>query len=109
MTPARRFAATHLTTQADQLAGAITPPPAGLPAGLRITLLADYHRVRDAAENACLLAWADISWEADYAHLATEDDPQVAATEHALDEARAYLTDYRTVLQHAGTLLIPAA
>lgn len=107
--PARRFAATHLTTPADELAAAIAPPPAGLPAGLRITLLADYHRARDAAENARLLAWADISWESDYAHLATEGDPQVAAAEHALDEARAYLADYQTALRRAAAHLTPAA
>jgi hypothetical protein len=109
MTPARRFAATHLTGQADHLAGAITPPPAALPAGLRITLLADYGRARDAVEIACLLAWADISWESDYAHLAVEADPQTAAAEHALDEARAYHADYRAALRHATAHLAPAA
>jgi hypothetical protein len=72
----------------------LTPPPAGLPAGLRITLIADYHRALDAAELADLYAAGTLTWEAGYPWYAAEADPQAAAAEHALADAADLATLY---------------
>jgi hypothetical protein len=108
-TPAARFAATHLAPQADQLAAALTLPrlPHGLPAGARITLLADYERALDAVEIACGIADGTISWEADYSHLSYEEDPQAAA-EAAIDEAQDAIADYHAALTCARAARTPA-
>jgi hypothetical protein len=98
-----RFGATYLAAAADEHAATVTRPqvPAAVPPGVRITLLADYGRARDAAELTQLIAWGTVSWESDYAHLSFEEDPQTAAAERALDEARTLLRDYRTALSRA--------
>jgi hypothetical protein len=73
--------------RANRLAATIPSVPAGLPPGVRITLIADYRRAEAAAELAGVYAAGTLSWKAGYPHLATEADPQAAAAEHAIAEA----------------------
>jgi hypothetical protein len=86
-------------------APSLTPPPAGLPAGLRITLIADYHRALDAAELAGLYAAGTLTWEAGYPWYTAEADPQAAAAEHA----RADAADLADLYQKALGRAVPAA
>jgi hypothetical protein len=102
---------TYLAGPAAEFAAALTRPqfPAGLSAGVRLTLLGDWERVVDAAEIAQAIAAGAISWEADYTHLAFEADPQTAAAERALEDARDALRDYDTALSRARETTLLAA
>jgi len=88
------FTAVPAASLTAELTAALTLPPAGLPAGARITLLADRDRALDAAELAALYAAGTLSWEAGYPWYAAEADPQAAAAEHALADAADLATLY---------------
>lgn len=77
--------------------------PAGLPAGVRLTLLADRERALRAAEDADMLATGDTSWDQDYPEAACELFPQDAAAERATRAADDEWAAFSRALAMAAT------